>query len=79
MTSCVCVPPLTPPVYWKMFIRCVALPGLTEESWTVDTMKMLDEFISDATISILVIYLDADAKLRAHYCIPSPVGHTFLY
>lgn len=77
MTSCVCVPPLNPSVYWKLFICCVALPGVTEESWTVDNVKMLDEFISDTTISILMVYLDTDGKLRAQHSIPLPVGHTF--
>ncbi|XP_060896803.1 dynein axonemal heavy chain 2-like [Labrus mixtus] len=54
-----------------LFIRCVALPGVTEELWTEENERALDQFIVDDTITTMVVYLDTDSKLRVEYSIPA--------
>lgn len=55
----------------------MALPGVTEESWTEENERAVDQFLVDTTITTLVVYVDADAKLRVEYSVPLPVQHTF--
>lgn len=57
----------------------MALPGVTEELWTEENERALDQFIVDTTITTLVVYVDTDARLRVEYSIPLPVQHTFLF
>uniref|UniRef100_UPI0037E8313A dynein axonemal heavy chain 2 n=1 Tax=Semicossyphus pulcher TaxID=241346 RepID=UPI0037E8313A len=51
----------------QMFVRCVALPGVTEEFWTEENQRAVDQFIVDATITTMVVYVDNDLKLRVEY------------
>lgn len=60
----------------KLFIRCVALPGVTEESWTEENKRAVDQFVVDTTLTTLVVYVDTDAKLRVEYSIPLLVQHS---
>nr|XP_046242172.1 dynein axonemal heavy chain 2 isoform X2 [Scatophagus argus] len=63
----------------QVFIRCVALPGLTEELWTEENEKTLDQFIVDTTIKTLVVYIDTDARLHVDFSIPSQVVEHLFY
>ncbi|KAF7654720.1 hypothetical protein LDENG_00065830, partial [Lucifuga dentata] len=62
----------------KLFIRCVALPGVTEESWTEGNKKALDEFIVDTSMTTMVVYLDPKKGLQMEFSMPlqeQGVGH----
>ncbi|XP_034551682.1 dynein heavy chain 2, axonemal-like [Notolabrus celidotus] len=48
----------------QRFICNVALPGVTEELWTEENEQAVDQFISDATITTMFVYVDNDSKLR---------------
>lgn len=71
--------PWTPPLMsWKLFIRCVALPGVTEELWTEENVRALDQFIVDTSVTTMLVYVDTENRLRVEYSMPLPVQHTFL-
>ncbi|XP_062301425.1 dynein axonemal heavy chain 2 [Scomber scombrus] len=53
-----------------MFIRCVAISGVTEESWSEENGKALDQFIVDTSITTVVVYLDSQMELRLEYSVP---------
>lgn len=61
-----------------MFIDCVAISGVTEESWTEENEKAVDQFIEDASITTMVVYLDTKVGLRVEYSMPLLVQHSFL-
>lgn len=60
----------------KLFISRVALSGMSEDSWTEESERALDKFITDTTISTMVVYLDSHIGLRVEYVMPSQVQHT---
>lgn len=62
-----------------MFIGCAALPGITEESWSEENKRAVDQFIVDTTIKILTVYVDPNGRLRVEHSLPSSVQHTFLH
>ncbi|KAI3375810.1 hypothetical protein L3Q82_004092 [Scortum barcoo] len=66
-------------VRWKLLIRCVALPGVTEESWTEENKRALDRFILDTSVTTLVVYVDTSVKLRVEYSMPSQVVEQLNY
>ncbi|XP_040887758.1 dynein heavy chain 2, axonemal [Toxotes jaculatrix] len=53
-----------------LFIRCVAISGVTEELWTKENERALDQFIEDTSITTMVVYRDTDAGLRVEYSVP---------
>ncbi|XP_027143976.1 dynein heavy chain 2, axonemal isoform X2 [Larimichthys crocea] len=57
----------------RLFIRCVALPGVTEELWTEENNSAVDQFIVNDSITTMVVYVDAYARLRVEYSMPLPV------
>ncbi|XP_068166166.1 dynein axonemal heavy chain 2 [Antennarius striatus] len=72
--------------YWNTktlrqeFIRRVCVPGVNKESWTEKNERTLDKFIMNTTMTTLVIYLDADARLRVENSFPSSeVEHLFYF
>ena len=69
-------PSLHPTIHWKLFTRCLAISGLTEESWTEENERALDQFIMDTSIPTVVVYLDTSAELRVEFSMPQQVQHT---
>lgn len=65
-------------IHWKLFIRCVAISGVTEELWTKENERALDQFIVDTSITTVVVYKDTSAGLRVEYSMPVPVQHIVL-
>ncbi|XP_062240587.1 dynein axonemal heavy chain 2 [Platichthys flesus] len=55
-----------------LFTRCLAVSGLTEDSWTEENERALDKFIMDTTITTVVVYMDTSAKLRVEFSMPQP-------
>ncbi|XP_071375886.1 dynein axonemal heavy chain 2, partial [Centroberyx affinis] len=62
-----------------LFIGRVALSGVTEESWTEESLIALDQFIADTSITTMVVYLDSNAGLRVEYAMPSQVVEQLAY
>ncbi|KAF1380471.1 hypothetical protein PFLUV_G00164080 [Perca fluviatilis] len=62
-----------------LFIRCVALSGVTREMWTEENERALDQFIVDTAISAVVVYMDTYARLRVEYSMPLPVVEQLSY
>lgn len=60
----------------KIFISCVALPDVTEASWTEEVKDAVDHFILDSSVTTLLLYVDAESKLRAEHTIGAVVGST---
>ncbi|KAK2862755.1 hypothetical protein Q5P01_002288 [Channa striata] len=55
----------------SLFMGCVGISGVTEELWTEENLKALDQFIEDTSITIMVVYMDAHMGLRVEISIPS--------
>ncbi|XP_029381754.1 dynein heavy chain 2, axonemal [Echeneis naucrates] len=55
-------------------IRCVTISGVTEESWTEQNKRALDQFIVDTSIPAVVVYKDTHGLLQVEYSMPS-LGH----
>uniref|UniRef100_A0A3Q1IX48 Dynein axonemal heavy chain 2 n=1 Tax=Anabas testudineus TaxID=64144 RepID=A0A3Q1IX48_ANATE len=53
-----------------LFIRCAAISGETEELWTEENEKAVDQFIVDTSITVMVIYKDTCKWLRVEYSMP---------
>ncbi|XP_070711337.1 dynein axonemal heavy chain 2 [Pempheris klunzingeri] len=64
---------------FQLFIRCVALSGETEELWTEENERALDQFIVDTSITTLVVYVDTYNKLRVEYSMPVQVVEQLSY
>uniref|UniRef100_A0A8P4KIS1 Dynein axonemal heavy chain 2 n=1 Tax=Dicentrarchus labrax TaxID=13489 RepID=A0A8P4KIS1_DICLA len=62
-----------------LFIRCVDLPGVTEELWTEENERAVDQFIVDTTITTMVVYVDTCVGLRVEYSMPIPVVEQLSY
>lgn len=71
-------PSFHPSILWKIFIRCVAISGVTEESWTEENQRALDQFIVDTTVTCLVVYMDTSRWLQVEFAMPVPVHHAYL-
>ncbi|XP_044040597.1 dynein axonemal heavy chain 2-like isoform X2 [Siniperca chuatsi] len=56
----------------RLFIRCVALSGVTEELWTEENKRALDRFIVDTSITTIVVYVNTYVRLRVEYSMPLP-------
>lgn len=56
----------------------MALPGVTEELWTEENNSAVDQFIVNDSITTMVVYVDAYARLRVEYSMPLPVQDTLL-
>ncbi|XP_060775597.1 dynein axonemal heavy chain 2 [Neoarius graeffei] len=63
----------------ELFKRRVALTGVSDASWTDENNRVLDRFIADATIKLLIIYLDPSSGLRVRYTVPSQVVEQLAY
>nr|XP_020476144.1 LOW QUALITY PROTEIN: dynein heavy chain 2, axonemal [Monopterus albus] len=53
-----------------LFIHCVNIPGVTEELWTEENERALDQFIVDTSVTSMVVYKDIHLGLRVEYSIP---------
>ncbi|XP_073321620.1 dynein axonemal heavy chain 2 [Pagrus major] len=62
-----------------LFIGCAALPGITEESWSEENKRAVDQFIVDTTIKILTVYVDPNGRLRVEHSLPSSVVDIWCY
>ncbi|XP_039997326.1 dynein heavy chain 2, axonemal [Xiphias gladius] len=62
-----------------LFIRCVAISGVTEELWTKENERALDQFIVDTSITTVVVYKDTSAGLRVEYSMPGQVVEQLSY
>ncbi|XP_070785989.1 dynein axonemal heavy chain 2 [Enoplosus armatus] len=64
-----------------LFIRCVVLSGVTEELWTEENERAVDQFIVDTSITTIVVYVDTYGSLRVEYSMPLPgqVGEQLSY
>ena len=51
----------------------VALSGVTQDLWSEDNELALDRFIEEASISLMVVYLDPMTGLRVEHVMPSQV------
>ncbi|TKS69390.1 Dynein heavy chain 2, axonemal [Collichthys lucidus] len=63
----------------QLFVRCVALPGVTKDLWTEENESALVQFIMDTTITTMVVYIDTNARLHVEYSIPSPAAKCLNY
>ncbi|KAM9820319.1 LOW QUALITY PROTEIN: dynein axonemal heavy chain 2 [Neosynchiropus ocellatus] len=63
----------------RLFIRCVSIPGVTEESWSWENERMLEQFVCDESITTLVVYLDVHMKLQVEFTIPVQVAEQLVY
>ncbi|XP_071333968.1 dynein axonemal heavy chain 2 [Trachinotus anak] len=55
-----------------LFIGCVTISGVTEELWTEENKRALDQFIVDTSITTVVVYKDTHGCLRVEYSMPLP-------
>ncbi|XP_029311197.1 LOW QUALITY PROTEIN: dynein heavy chain 2, axonemal [Cottoperca gobio] len=62
-----------------LFIRCVALSGVTRELWIEENELALDQFIVDTSITTMVVYMDNHVRLRVKYAMPLPVVQQLSY
>ncbi|KAJ8337733.1 hypothetical protein SKAU_G00366990 [Synaphobranchus kaupii] len=53
------------------FKKCVDLRGVTTDSWTEEHDQALDSFASDASVRVLVVYLDPSTGLRVDFSLPA--------
>ncbi|XP_041842513.1 dynein heavy chain 2, axonemal [Melanotaenia boesemani] len=56
----------------QLFIYSASISGVTEESWTEENMKPLDQFIEDTSITSVVVYMHSSEGLRVEYSMPLP-------
>eukprot|EP00064_Thunnus_orientalis_P006207 superscaffoldBa00000637_g6223 len=63
----------------QLFIRCVAISGVTEELWSEKNERALDQFIVDTSITTMVVYLDTYMGLRVEYPMPLQVVEQLAY
>ncbi|TSK77047.1 Dynein heavy chain 2, axonemal [Bagarius yarrelli] len=62
-----------------LFKRRLALTGLSTVSWSDENNRTLDKFITDATIKLLIIYIDPSIGLRVQYAMPIQVVEQLAY
>ncbi|KAM8871594.1 dynein axonemal heavy chain 2 isoform 7-T7 [Synchiropus picturatus] len=62
-----------------LFIRCASIPGVTEESWSGENERALEQFVCDESITTLVVYLDVHMKPRVEFTIPVQVAEHLVY
>ncbi|XP_047186413.1 dynein axonemal heavy chain 2 isoform X2 [Scophthalmus maximus] len=55
-----------------LFIRCTTITGVTEESWTTENERAMDQFIVDTSIQTVVVYKDTSHVLQVAYSMPLP-------
>ncbi|KAJ8389317.1 hypothetical protein AAFF_G00121820 [Aldrovandia affinis] len=55
----------------ERFKKCVALRGVTGDSWTEENNQALDKFSSDTSIRTLIVYLDPSTGLQVDYTLPA--------
>ncbi|XP_075307002.1 dynein axonemal heavy chain 2 [Odontesthes bonariensis] len=64
----------------QLFIDCVAISGVTEESWkSEENIKSLDQFIMDISITSVVVYVHISKGLRVEYSMPLQVVEDLYY
>ncbi|KAM9717113.1 dynein axonemal heavy chain 2 [Menidia menidia] len=54
----------------QLFIHCVSIAGVTEETWTEEHFKPLDQFILDISITTVIVYMHISNGLRVEYSMP---------
>lgn len=57
----------------------MSISGVTEESWTEDNMKVLDQFIVNTMIPSVVVYVHTSNGLQVDYNTPLLVLFYFYY
>uniref|UniRef100_A0A3Q3RVK4 Dynein axonemal heavy chain 2 n=1 Tax=Mastacembelus armatus TaxID=205130 RepID=A0A3Q3RVK4_9TELE len=62
-----------------LFLRCVAISGVTEESWSEENVKALDQFIVDTSITTMAVYMDTYMRLHVEFSMPLMVGEQLCY
>lgn len=60
-------------ILWQLLMQSVSISGVTEESWTEENMKLLDQFILDTFIPSVVVYVHISSGLQVDYNTPLPV------
>nr|XP_015801752.2 dynein axonemal heavy chain 2 [Nothobranchius furzeri] len=63
----------------QLLVQRVYLSGAPEESWTEDTMKLLDPFILDTSVSDVMVYLHPLRGIQVVYQRPSEVEELFQF
>lgn len=53
----------------------MALPDVTEELWTQEVKDAVDRFILDSSLTTLLLYVDAESKLRVEYTVTAVVSN----
>ncbi|XP_035806180.2 dynein axonemal heavy chain 2 [Amphiprion ocellaris] len=53
----------------QWLIGCVAISGVTEKSWTEEHEKAVDQFITDVSLTIMVVYMGSSG-LSVEYSVP---------
>ncbi|KAM9836557.1 LOW QUALITY PROTEIN: dynein axonemal heavy chain 2 [Aulostomus maculatus] len=66
-------------VLHQIFIRCVAISGFTEESWSKDNERAVDNYIQDTSLTVMVVYVDSYMGLRVEYSMPLQVVEQLVY
>ncbi|KAK5609612.1 Dynein heavy chain 2, axonemal [Crenichthys baileyi] len=56
----------------QMLISCVSISGVTEDSWTEENMKILDQFVVDSSIPSVVVFMHRSNGLQVDYKTPLP-------
>ncbi|XDV18976.1 hypothetical protein PO909_024559 [Leuciscus waleckii] len=57
----------------EAFKQHLALSGISKESWTEESERALDKFISDTSVRLLIVYHDPFTGLRVDYAMPAQV------
>ncbi|KAI2662836.1 Dynein axonemal heavy chain 2 [Labeo rohita] len=63
----------------EAFKSRLALSGISKESWTEESERALDKFISDSSVRLLIVYYDPFTGLRVDYAIPAQVVEHMSY
>ncbi|XP_078020536.1 dynein axonemal heavy chain 2 [Epinephelus lanceolatus] len=63
----------------QRFTRCLVPCGITEEMWTEEDERAVDQFIMDTSISTMAVYVDTHAKLQVDHSMPSRVVEQLFY
>ncbi|XP_063042411.1 dynein axonemal heavy chain 2 [Engraulis encrasicolus] len=61
------------------FMKRVSISGVTEEDWTEENLLVLDQFVADENLKLLVIYLDQFAGLKVEFAMPAQAPDQLAY
>lgn len=57
----------------ETFKKRLALSGISKESWTDENERALDEFISEPSVRVLIVYVDPFTGPRVDFAMPAQV------